>query len=100
MAKPANGAVLGQLGDKPLCYLVVNVQMKAIEKDFIPTKRPELCISKISVAPINSHFSTITGLREQRLFEEIEVEKALAPNGIHHATDGLHSQSFAWKFFN
>ncbi|EFC41621.1 predicted protein [Naegleria gruberi] len=59
LAKPANGAVLGHLGDKPLCYLVANIQMKCVEKDFIPAKRPELTISKISIAPITSHFSTI-----------------------------------------
>ena len=99
MPKPHDGSVLGHLEDKVLTYLVMNVEMKAIEKDFVSGTRPDLTISKISIAPITSHYETVSGLREQRLFDEIEVEKALAPNGIHHATDGLHNKSFSWNIF-
>nr|CAG4709186.1 unnamed protein product [Naegleria fowleri] len=99
LPKTKNGSILGHLEDKPLVYLGLNVRMKSIEKDFTSESRPSLVISRISISPITRYFPTIQGLREQRLFDEIEIEKAIAPNGIHHATDGLHNVTFTCNFY-
>ncbi|KAG2393920.1 hypothetical protein C9374_003684 [Naegleria lovaniensis] len=99
LPKTKNGSVLGHLEDKPLVYLSLNVRMKAIDRDFSVEHRPELVISRISISPITTYFPTIQGLREQRVFDEIEIEKAIAPNGIHHASDGLHNITFQFNFY-
>ncbi|KAL9655173.1 hypothetical protein ABK040_008948 [Willaertia magna] len=92
-AKPSNEKILPNImREKPLFYFSLNVEMKATEKNFTAGSIPSLSISKITISPVSKYYTTLTFKQEfqQRPFDEIAVEEAIAPNGIHHSTDGLY----------